>query len=1086
MKTGSAANTATQQRQSARLNNNHAAESSATTTKPPTPADHDAASTSKPKSSSSSKLASSSSSSLSNKQNATTSTSSSKGKRAGSTATSSSSHHYHHHHHHHRRDKPAELYRTDFITAMKLPDTESLDDESYLVIKDQWKIDWEKDVQVPVKPHGLNRANYCQKPDQYPYTHTFNGVYSLLNPKLVQPFNNGYSSDLPPSAVVPPAHYNNLLLQNHHVHAKGVSTLASTAHQKENKQSSVNVPVHKMPKKYLCPVQDRKYQPSVHEAYITHRILNDTKTNRLICRYDCDEMDLAWLNRVNYEFQLAGIEQLTRVNLERLIENFEQQSYESLKAAIDKLQSYSIEYDEGVVCDVCRSPDSEDSNEMVFCDGCNMCVHQACYGIEKIPQGNWLCAPCSFGGSSFKPECVLCPNMGGAMKATRNLRHWCHVSCALWIPETGFGNPDKMEPIINLNQVAPYRWQLVCNLCKEKRGCCLQCSEKRCHSAFHVTCAFKHNLEMENTLSEDRTDIEFKAYCVKHSRKRQLQQMMSSENVIEEEDEEEEEEEDEDEEDEETEEEDKDKNDETITNQASSTATGAVNTTLTNDSDEQARFFASLGQMNETERKIQMLKRMKQLNAQFYKDVDLDETISALNSINFGVGTGAPTNHISRTHAEFVFNYWKLKRRFNKTTTTAGRHALPKANKALMYPKCEEDLSNQSERMLVAKVRMFILLRQNLERVRTLTYMVVKREKLKRQFFEINHQLFEKQAEYLSKYASNMHHSILSTLSTTSASNSVPMATTSPSTSGQSGPAAAARSGRIRDILQIKNENCIYDYPALWRPLGEDEDEETVEAAESAKTAVTMTTVSSPVNTKPAKQPPVNDSTSSPSKQQQRTSKDPEPTTTTTTTAKSTATSSSSSFKLKNVKKKFNSVSSSSSHRIKDKYKNIENKKKAAAAAKNDQSSAKRAEKSSSRSSQRLSTLNNTSKDSNIENLDAVETPDSGTSDQLKPNLRHRTPRVNGFSKENGTTSPERKSSSPPLKRLANGVLANELLATVNKSKTNGDPVEAKRARLDTPTRPSPAAGTRRSVVRAEAEQSSPKKLSLRSSATIK
>ena len=26
-------------------------------------------------------------------------------------------------------------------------------------------------------------------------------------------------------------------------------------------------------------------------------------------------------------------------------------------------------------------------------------------------------------------------------------RQWCHVRCALWIPEVGFGNVERMEPI---------------------------------------------------------------------------------------------------------------------------------------------------------------------------------------------------------------------------------------------------------------------------------------------------------------------------------------------------------------------------------------------------------------------------------------------------------------------------------------------------------------------------------------------------------------------------------------------------------------------------------------------------------------
>lgn len=62
-------------------------------------------------------------------------------------------------------------------------------------------------------------------------------------------------------------------------------------------------------------------------------------------------------------------------------------------------------------------PDCEEGNEMVFCDACNICVHQACYGITAIPEGSWICRPCA---ANVKPVCVLCPNLGGAMKNTRS------------------------------------------------------------------------------------------------------------------------------------------------------------------------------------------------------------------------------------------------------------------------------------------------------------------------------------------------------------------------------------------------------------------------------------------------------------------------------------------------------------------------------------------------------------------------------------------------------------------------------------------------------------------------------------------
>ncbi len=76
-------------------------------------------------------------------------------------------------------------------------------------------------------------------------------------------------------------------------------------------------------------------------------------------------MDVLWLNRMNTEFQLMNNEQLQKKNFERIIENFEIQSYENIKQAQRTLETYSLEYDDEVVCDICRSPDSEDTNEMV-------------------------------------------------------------------------------------------------------------------------------------------------------------------------------------------------------------------------------------------------------------------------------------------------------------------------------------------------------------------------------------------------------------------------------------------------------------------------------------------------------------------------------------------------------------------------------------------------------------------------------------------------------------------------------------------------------------------------------------------------
>ena len=48
-----------------------------------------------------------------------------------------------------------QLFRKDLISAMKLPDSEQLNPEEYLLIADTWKQEWERGVQVPVNEEAL-------------------------------------------------------------------------------------------------------------------------------------------------------------------------------------------------------------------------------------------------------------------------------------------------------------------------------------------------------------------------------------------------------------------------------------------------------------------------------------------------------------------------------------------------------------------------------------------------------------------------------------------------------------------------------------------------------------------------------------------------------------------------------------------------------------------------------------------------------------------------------------------------------------------------------------------------------------------
>lgn len=53
-----------------------------------------------------------------------------------------------------------------------------------------------------------------------------------------------------------------------------------------------------------------------------------------------------------------------------------------------------------VACAVCNGLDSKKGNEIILCDNENTCdfaVHLRCYGLSKVPKGEWLCRDCQPG-----------------------------------------------------------------------------------------------------------------------------------------------------------------------------------------------------------------------------------------------------------------------------------------------------------------------------------------------------------------------------------------------------------------------------------------------------------------------------------------------------------------------------------------------------------------------------------------------------------------------------------------------------------------------------------------------------------------
>nr|XP_028602306.1 bromodomain-containing protein 1 isoform X4 [Podarcis muralis] len=234
--------------------------------------------------------------------------------------------------------------------------------------------------------------------------------------------------------------------------------------------------------------------------------------------YDMDEEDYAWLEIINEKRKSDGFSVVSQNMFEFLMDRFEKESY----CETQKQGEHQSLIDEDAVCCICMDGECQNSNVILFCDMCNLAVHQECYGVPYIPEGQWLCRQC-LQSRSRPVDCVLCPNKGGAFKKTDDDR-WGHVVCALWIPEVGFANTVFIEPIDGVKNIPPARWKLTCYLCKQKGvGACIQCHKANCYTAFHVTCAQKAGLYMkmepvkELTGSGTTFSVKKTAYCDVHT-----------------------------------------------------------------------------------------------------------------------------------------------------------------------------------------------------------------------------------------------------------------------------------------------------------------------------------------------------------------------------------------------------------------------------------------------------------------------------------------------------------------------------------------------------------------------------------------
>ncbi|CAG8983503.1 hypothetical protein HYALB_00004304 [Hymenoscyphus albidus] len=215
--------------------------------------------------------------------------------------------------------------------------------------------------------------------------------------------------------------------------------------------------------------------------------------------YDMDEQDDKWLSEYNNERKAINFESITREVFEITVTKIEKE-WHSLEKRIPKPnpkppQTHRPRSSSAAAVNGEPQAGEEQDSKCAICDDGD------CENTNAI-------------------TCIFCPNTDGAFKQT-NASKWAHLLCAMWIPEVSLGNHTFMEPVMDVEKVPKTRWRLTCYLCNQRMGACIQCGNKACYQAFHVTCARRAHLflKMKNnqgTLAVLDGGTVLKAFCDKH------------------------------------------------------------------------------------------------------------------------------------------------------------------------------------------------------------------------------------------------------------------------------------------------------------------------------------------------------------------------------------------------------------------------------------------------------------------------------------------------------------------------------------------------------------------------------------------
>lgn len=439
--------------------------------------------------------------------------------------------------------------------------------------------------------------------------------------------------------------------------------------------------------------------PSGYYRYI-ERSAEERETE---AEYDMDEEDSAWLEMVNSDRTSEGYSAVSADSFELLVDRLEEEAYREARTRAPSQNTI----DDDAFCCVCLDDECLNSNVILFCDSCNLAVHQECYGVPYIPEGQWLCRCCL--QSPQKPmDCVLCPNRGGAFKQTSDGR-WAHVVCAIWIPEVCFANTVFLEPVEGVANIPPARWKLTCYICKQKgRGASIQCNKANCYTAFHVTCAQRAGLFMKidpvsvTNVNGTTYSVKKTAFCEAHSPQGEVPS-----------------------------------DDETEGRVVGSRGRASRGRSAYKE----GPVTPKKGRKSEVTEKGDKKKGKKSTESKAQQPSSPQVTVphiatQRLNSLCKGVISQKKSQFMQRLHS-----YWKLKRQSRNGVPLVRRvHSSLQSQKNTEPPEVDEKVSAAREAL-----RYWQKLRHDLEKARLLVELIRKREKLKREQVKVHQATLEMQ-----------------------------------------------------------------------------------------------------------------------------------------------------------------------------------------------------------------------------------------------------------------------------------------------------------------------------------------------------